>query len=316
MALDIRILWLISACCAFLPGLLVLLVRKTYPLHLRGVMLAFGVANICLGTGWMFRVERALVGEFAFQVLSNTLFISGAALMYLGICLLKRQDARMVWMIGLPLLQLVSGVWFTVSRRNMSLGVVSALLLLAVFLIVMAVTLQRKQDGERAFPDILAAISLGLMAAVYLGGAVVMVRNWQVTGEYDFNSPQVVISAIASAIMEGTLTTLFLLMVSARLQRELAVQAMIDPLTELYNRRAFEEIARREVAGAARAGTPLSLIVVDLDHFKQINDEHGHHAGDAMLRHVAMTLRSKLREEDFVCRWGGDEFCVLLPRCR
>jgi diguanylate cyclase (GGDEF)-like protein len=88
--------------------------------------------------------------------------------------------------------------------------------------------------------------------------------------------------------------------------------ARVDTLTELGNRRAFDERLAAEVSRARRTGTPLSLLVCDLDDFKHINDERGHLAGDECLRQVAQAIRSELRTEDSCFRWGGDEFVILL----
>jgi diguanylate cyclase (GGDEF)-like protein len=90
-------------------------------------------------------------------------------------------------------------------------------------------------------------------------------------------------------------------------------EARIDALTELPNRRAFVEALGVEISRAQRFGSPLSLVVADLDAFKTINDTHGHPAGDACLRTVAEVLRSSLRQYDACFRWGGDEFALLLP---
>lgn len=90
-------------------------------------------------------------------------------------------------------------------------------------------------------------------------------------------------------------------------------RAQYDYLTEIYNRRAFEEHLAAECAGAQRHGRPLSLIFMDLDGFKLLNDTYGHAAGDAVLRHVARLLRRRIRASDIVCRWGGEEFVILLP---
>ncbi|MEA2068341.1 MAG: GGDEF domain-containing protein [Verrucomicrobiota bacterium] len=90
-------------------------------------------------------------------------------------------------------------------------------------------------------------------------------------------------------------------------------QATRDWLTGLYNRRYFEETLADHMAAATRYGRELSLILFDIDHFKQINDTHGHDAGDQTLRKFANLLSSTARKADIVCRYGGDEFAVLLP---
>ncbi|HSN91028.1 MAG TPA: GGDEF domain-containing protein [Anaeromyxobacteraceae bacterium] len=99
----------------------------------------------------------------------------------------------------------------------------------------------------------------------------------------------------------------------ATLHAELHRRATADALTGLPNRRAFEEALAREVARARRAGTPLGLLLVDVDHFKRVNDERGHPAGDEVLRAVAGRIASAARAGDLVGRVGGEEFALALP---
>ncbi len=94
---------------------------------------------------------------------------------------------------------------------------------------------------------------------------------------------------------------------------EFARQAREDALTGLGNRRAFDEALEREFARARRSGAPLSVVVVDIDHFKQVNDQFSHAAGDEVLRRVAALLKAESRGFDIVARWGGEEFTLLLP---
>lgn len=98
-----------------------------------------------------------------------------------------------------------------------------------------------------------------------------------------------------------------------RLQEALRRQAMHDPLTDLFNRRAFEEAAGRFLAAARRNGRPVSLLLMDLDHFKLVNDQYGHKAGDQVLVAFAGHLLSQARSADQLSRYGGEEFMVLLP---
>lgn len=105
----------------------------------------------------------------------------------------------------------------------------------------------------------------------------------------------------------------FLLMCTERSEKYLARMASEDPLTGVYNRRALAEFGAREMARARRHGTPLSVILVDIDFFKRINDELGHAAGDLALIETVRRLRKNLRSEDYLGRMGGEEFLILLP---
>lgn len=92
-------------------------------------------------------------------------------------------------------------------------------------------------------------------------------------------------------------------------------QAKMDALTGIYNAKAMRQMLRRELALAKRQDTKLSLVYFDIDHFKSINDQHGHVTGDEVLKKVGQALSNNVRETDIACRYGGDEFCLLLPDC-
>jgi len=97
------------------------------------------------------------------------------------------------------------------------------------------------------------------------------------------------------------------------LQEQLREQAIRDPLTELFNRRYLQETLDREIARAEQNGRPVSLIIMDLDHFKRINDTYGHVAGDTILIAIGKLIRANCREDDVACRYGGEEFLVVMP---
>ncbi len=94
---------------------------------------------------------------------------------------------------------------------------------------------------------------------------------------------------------------------------ELERLSITDPLTGLFNRRYFQYRLEQEVERCRRYGDPVSLLLLDLDHFKRVNDRHGHEVGDAVLRTTAALLRDDLRRPDVCTRWGGEEFAVIMP---
>jgi len=106
----------------------------------------------------------------------------------------------------------------------------------------------------------------------------------------------------------------FLLMVNRALQRRLEAQAMHDPMSGAYRRDAFLDAFEREIGASKRRGTPLSLLVMDLDNFKAINDTHGHLVGDSVIADFAARAMALLRTHDLMGRYGGEEFVVLLPQ--
>ena len=113
--------------------------------------------------------------------------------------------------------------------------------------------------------------------------------------------------AVASA------TQIALALTNLGLRDRLREQSIRDPLTGLFNRRFLEETLEKELQRAKRKGRPLAVIFLDIDHFKRFNDQFGHDAGDSVLRSLADKLRAHFRTEDVICRYGGEEFAVILP---
>jgi diguanylate cyclase (GGDEF)-like protein len=104
-----------------------------------------------------------------------------------------------------------------------------------------------------------------------------------------------------------------LALVNLRLRESLRMECIRDPLTGLYNRRYMEESLEREALRARRHNTSIGIIMLDIDHFKHFNDIFGHEAGDIVLKELGSFLRAHTRGEDIACRYGGDEFLVILP---
>lgn len=114
-------------------------------------------------------------------------------------------------------------------------------------------------------------------------------------------------------LIETAAEQLAMALSNLQLQERLRIQSIREPLTGLFNRRYLEESLARELARCERRGLPLAVMMLDVDHFKQFNDTHGHPGGDALLAGLGKLLQGLSREEDIACRYGGEEFTLILP---
>lgn len=181
-----------------------------------------------------------------------------------------------------------------------------------------ALLLQAAADMRRLYGRDSAAatvvwISLGFGGLILLYRAIAMaVDPGLVTTVFEINHVQVLTYAVGS-LLPVIATIGVLLLCTELMQAELLRVSRLDHLTGAYNRRAIEDLGERAMAWARRHGSGLSALVVDADHFKHINDAHGHAAGDHALQAVVACIRAQLRSEDLLGRLGGEEFLVLLP---
>ncbi len=164
------------------------------------------------------------------------------------------------------------------------------------------------------FPIVLSAWQVGLLGGVFI--SIASALSWlaaDLSMAESFSHPYVPYLNESFRL----LVFLFIVLLISKMKKLLTVQkqlARTDPLTGISNRLAFFEFAESEIHHARRFGHPVSILSLDVDNFKNINDQHGHREGDKLLRLVAGTIRTNIRIIDIVARFGGDEFVILLSR--
>lgn len=272
----------------------------------RGVRTIF-VATLCLSLGFLLLLFHPQIG-YLIGITSNIAIFTGNMLMYLSVCQFTETPPHR-WMIyGLIPLGYIAlagtiivpiPILAITEIANIPISLASAYILL------------RSNNHAYRSGAYLTAISLILYALVSLGRtltAIISPREIE-PGQTATNS----ISILVVYILSYLWTAGFILMISQRLQFHLNELVMNDMLTRVRNRRAMHQLLDYELRRAERKVKDFSIILLDVDHFKRVNDTYGHDTGDEALKWMATNLQATARIEDTVSRWGGEEFLILLP---
>lgn len=302
-------------------GLAVLVRRRTGGAVQRASVLDAAVLTTGLGlVTWVFLVVPSASGAATLleKVVSTAYPVLDVVLLSLAVRLLLTFGGRTTsfrLLCGSVLTMLTSDVLFAAQELYVfpaGLALSNAGFLLSYAALAVAAlhpSVSRLDEVQRE-----PALTLTRRRLALLAGASLLAPGVQIATAATGVRSSEVVTAFASAFLFG-LVVLRLSGLAGHVQeqaRELAALVVTDPLTGAANRRGFTE---RVAALTARPGEPLVLAVLDLDHFKAYNDEHGHAAGDALLRECVLAWRELIRGRDHLARWGGEEFAVLLDRC-
>lgn len=273
-----------------------------------------GISYLLIGGGCVLLGLRYFIHDFASIVLSNMAILMGVILIYRG--LFKFLDISLHferWLSPALVMLLAPALYFYTFHTpdvGVRIQVFSILLAAACFTGASGLLLHREIHGRTAVKM--------LIAMFLLLGIFFTFRSLWAFYEAPPNNFMKAGLLSALTIIAGEFLVILssfatIWMASDKLQDELSKIARIDPLTGIYNRRAFDEYCDIEFSRAQRSGSSFAIIMCDLDHFKKVNDQYGHHIGDEVLKRFAEILKDKIRQQDVAARFGGEEFILLLP---
>lgn len=260
---------------------------------------------------WMMVVARGHIPDVFSVMVANGFMAGSYALMLMAVCEFQRRTLPR-WKYFLPVaLTLLASAYLVddIRGRFVWVGLIYAFQMALVGHALLSDPETRAGRAWRLMFGgvVMVGLVLGLRAYFALFGQGVLAQP-QLAGSPQWVQVVSFVTVMATALL-GSIA--FVLMVKERADREILHLAMTDSLTLVPNRRALMNQATRALA--QRGERPLALLMIDVDHFKRINDTHGHPVGDEVLRKVACLLMGRLRVHDVLGRYGGEEFCVIAP---
>ncbi len=315
---DIRTLMLITGVTSLLLGAIMFATVRNYAGSSRAALRIWACGQGVQPVGWVLIALRHQIPDVLSLVLGNLLVVAGFNACAHALDVFGGRRARHPIFAALVLLQLAvtTACMLWPPSPQMRLISLSLILILVFALITQAVLAVAGRRRERP-------ASHWITAGVFAAGVLVLtvrIGALLINGATDagplFMETRVEQAVFAYTSLVNIIGTFgFVMMCNDRFNAELARLAAEDPLTGVFNRRTFEQQALTAFAHSRLVDSPLSLLLIDGDHFKRINDVHGHAAGDAALRSYARVFRDSLRHGDVLGRIGGEEFAALLPGC-
>ena len=313
MNLDIHTILVMFALLAFmLTGLLTLAGLHAGPLS-SGIR-QWALASLCFSQALLpaYFLRLPAPGYEWAMVLSSVLIASGIGLQYTGIRSFKGQPCRFDLAGMLVLVALLQNLLWSVMQPDVGARSIANSLLFGAGCAICAHALLIRMEPPLRTAYWFTGTAFAILAASLWLRAILIGLSPPGTYNLYTNTPLNTTSFFISSVVQLCVTFGFVLMVNYRLMTDIQKIASRDMLTGAFTRRRLEEEALRLLARCKRTGDVLSIMMLDVDHFKSINDRFGHPVGDTVLRHLAAIAQHAIRTDDYFARYGGEEFCILL----
>jgi len=312
MNLDSRtMLVMMSASILLVSGLLTLAGLQTG--NNQGVK-HWATGGLCIGLGLGFSYfQQGLPGSAWVLVCGATLVAAGTGLQFNGIQAFKTGLCNKYFPWTLAGLVFIQSVWFVVLHPDVHARVIANSLVLGLCNAACAYALFIRIEQPLRTAYWFTGASFAVVAAMFLArGIFIFFTPADIYGLYS-QVPINPTTFFIGSMAQMCLAFGFVLMLNYRLSADLHKLALSDALTGALNRRSLEREAIRLSARCTRTGDALALMMIDVDHFKSINDRYGHPVGDEVLKRLAAIAQATIRSDDYFARYGGEEFCILLP---
>ncbi|MEW6038795.1 MAG: GGDEF domain-containing protein [Pseudomonadota bacterium] len=312
--IDIFTLMTLIAMVCYGKAGVIFLIASQYPPRLMYAMRCWGFGVLLIGTdfGLLVLSNRGIMPEPLALGSAMTAGLGGALLVFVAVQEIQERSYSKSALAALVIFAATINA-YALYRGSAELRIVinSALSAAATFLIAYALLRSAPQSG-RSIYRVAGSLTvvIGLVWAVRSANPLLL--HHPILNPLADNWLQQLTFTVL-LVGTGVASLCFGLIFAEELNAELHQLASFDALTRIHNRRAFEDLAGDELARARIRREPVSMLMIDIDHFKQINDRFGHVAGDVALRRTAEIMANCLRRMDLFCRYGGEEFCALLP---
>ena len=276
----------------------------------RGVGAAL-MANLCVAVGLVLRLFIGWLPDFVTTILASALILTGPGLFYIALGQFTGLTYSRAAVIGVITFVLSLLLYFTYWNNNIEMRMVTLSLGAAALIFILIHQLLRTRKTSLRFSVDLMLISF-LIYGIFLIIRTISMALYPPQDSFS-NTPIQSATYLLLFVISFFWSTGFIIMVSQRLRNDLIEFATIDGLTRIPNRRATQAFLEKELSRLQRNQSEFSILMIDIDNFKKVNDRWGHSAGDYVLVKTASIFQSMIRKHDWVGRWGGEEFLIILP---